>query len=103
MVWNKSRCCQETHKVTLKTTLSNGGSDPALVVDLAKASQSSLKSWFALVPLEDVKAVALDHLKDCEELHSAGVCDHALTMKVLNTIMTAGGDAPEAEDLRFPL
>ena len=52
---------------------------------------------------EDIEAIATDCLKDCEELHGAGMCDHALTMKMLNTIMTAGGDAPKAEDLRFPL
>ena len=52
---------------------------------------------------EDIEAIATDYLKDYEELEAAGMYDHTLTMKMLNTIMTAGGDSQEAEDFRYPL
>ena len=52
---------------------------------------------------EDIEQLATDYLKDFKELESAGMYDHNLTMKMLNTIMTAGGDSQEAEDFRYPL
>ena len=52
---------------------------------------------------ENIELLCSDYLDDWQELHGAGLCDQNLTMKMLNTIMSACGDSEKAEDFRFPL
>ena len=50
---------------------------------------------------ENVESISTDFLDDWQELHSAKLYDNNLTMNMLKTIMSAGGE--NNEDFRFPL
>ena len=50
---------------------------------------------------ENIEALVLDHLAGQEELSGANMCDHNLTLSMLDAIMQAGGKINK--DIWFPL
>ena len=52
-------------------------------------------------PNENIEDLVTDYIADWRELHGAGLYDQNLTMKMLNTLLEAGG--ANNEDFRHPL
>ena len=50
---------------------------------------------------ENVELIVTDYLADWDQLHSASMYDHNLTLNMLNTILSAGG--ADNEGFKFPL